>query len=219
MRDGRAGQRGDDLAHGRGVERVQLLVQEGTGGVTVDERLREGGMRTDGRFLGHDVGHRSGEVVHQRIGPETADRVRQRERPRAVRSGARERGDPPSAHRLPDDVGAVGAGFVEHGGHVVDRRTAAVLARCERRVAEAARVPRHDAIARVAERGHLLEPRGMRTARTVRQQHRRRAGVARHLEIDRLTAARDGAGAPRNTAAHVSPPRARCGRRSPTTTR
>ena len=54
----------------------------------------------------------------------------------------------------------------------------------ERRVAEAAAVPRDDAVAGVGQRGHLLEPRRVRPAGAVREHDRGRVVGADHLVVD-----------------------------------
>ena len=139
----------------------------------------------------------------------------------ALRVRERERGHPPAAHRLAGEVRAVGTDRVEDGGHVGDRGVAAVRAAAERRVAEAAAVPRDDAVAGVGERRHLLVPARVRAARAVREHDDRRVVGADHLVVDVLAAARDGAGSPAcvigraaTVSANISAPRARArGRR------
>src|SRR4029079_1311722 len=80
---------------------------------------------------------------------------------------------------------------IENCGHVGDRRRAAVHTGGERRVAEAAAVPRDHTESVGCERRHLLEPRGMRAAGAVCEHDCGQIVVAADFVIDLFAAARD----------------------------
>ena len=121
------------------------------------------------------------------VGPQSADGVRQREREHPVGCASANA----VAHQPPIDCPTrctVDAARVEDGGEIGDRGVRAEHAGVERREAEAAAVPRDDAVAGGGERRHLLEPRRVRAARAVREHDRRRVVGAGHLVVDGLAA-------------------------------